>query len=273
MDWTIGSQVVKGIIYMISSDKSPKVYIGQTRNALDIRWNQHTTCGKKLKENENNADKVRRLQNSYLYKAMAYHGIEHFKIAILEEPELAILDAREIFYIKLYNSQAPNGYNLTSGGTEFTHCEESIRRIKERKHELIDQIRNEKLQGLPPKTAYRNNATKGEQIVFNNHPRCKHKTFSSVKYGSFENAKEAALTFYKQLEDADVIYVKPKQGDADLRNRRGFIQTKKGYRVNKVHKGITYDKRFERKDRTLEENKQAAEEYYNKLLRELNINQ
>lgn len=211
-------------------------------------------------------EKIRHIQFSYLYRAMAYYGLHHFKIEILEEVDDDLLNRFEIFYIEALETQAPNGFNLTSGGDSFKHAPETIELMKRRKQEFIDNIRNEKLRGLPAKTAYRNHETKGEQIVFNHHPLCKHKTFSSSTYGSFELAKAAAQEFIQNLEATGTTHIRPKNGDQDLLDKPGLISTPKGYRVNKVSKGITYDKRFERKDRTREENKAAAIIWYNNLL-------
>lgn len=262
-----------GIIYIITNDISPKVYIGQTRQTLEKRWKDHIQCGKSMVKYKDIEGRIKNIQNSYLYRAMAYHGIHHFQIAIVEECSEEDLDINEQHYIDICESLAPNGYNLTSGGTKFTHNEDTIALMKKRKHELIDNIRNEKLQGLPPKVTYRNHITKGEQIVVNNHALCKHKTFSSITYQTYEAAKQAAIIFFQELARTGIPYIKPKKGEADIHDKKGFCSTPKGYRVNKVHKGENYDKRFERLDRTREENKIAALAYYEQLLKLLNINQ
>lgn len=258
-----------GFIYMITCSISPKIYIGQTTKTIQQRWQQHIACGKSMIKNKDNMEKIRRIQFSYLYHAMAYYGIHNFMIEELEEIDDDLLNDVEIQYIAELNTQCPNGFNLSSGGLNFKHSQETIDLMKRRKHEFVDNVRNEKLQGLPAKTAYRNHKTKGEQILFNNHPLCKHKTFSTDKYGTFEKTKEAALQFYQELEQSGIPYVKPKNGDDDLKNKPGFIKTPKGYRVNKVQKGINFDKRFERKDRTDAENKAAALEWYNNLIADL----
>ena len=47
---------------------------------------------------------------------MAKYGIDNFKFEIIEECDKSILSEREKYWIKFYNSVAPNGYNLTTGG-------------------------------------------------------------------------------------------------------------------------------------------------------------
>lgn len=54
--------------------------------------------------------------NSYLHRAMNYHGVDNFNFEVIEEVENSLLNEREIYWISFYNSLVPNGYNLTAGG-------------------------------------------------------------------------------------------------------------------------------------------------------------
>lgn len=101
-----------GWIYKISNNQNDKIYIGQTRIGIQHRWTQHLQAS-----NRNEA------WNSFLHKAMQKYNTENFKIETVEEvccdteEELKILlNEKEIYYISLYNSLSPNGYNLTRGG-------------------------------------------------------------------------------------------------------------------------------------------------------------
>ena len=51
----------------------------------------------------------------YIKRAILKYGKEHFQINLLEEVEESLLDEREIYWIKIYDS-FHNGYNLTEGG-------------------------------------------------------------------------------------------------------------------------------------------------------------
>jgi group I intron endonuclease len=96
-----------GSIYLLTSTKTPKVYVGQTRKTLQERLQEHIYAahGK---------------NKSLIYRAMRKYGETSFQITLLEElPDCTIeqLNAREIYWITQYkaNNRA-FGYNLTEGG-------------------------------------------------------------------------------------------------------------------------------------------------------------
>lgn len=93
-----------GIIYIITNDINNKVYIGQTIQTLKQRWQQH--CRKPFSKAES---------NMLIKRAILKYGKEHFFIKEIEKCSVENLDAREIHYIKLYDS-VNTGYNLTKGG-------------------------------------------------------------------------------------------------------------------------------------------------------------
>lgn len=92
----------KYCIYLHKNKLNNKVYIGQTCQKPEYRWNNgegYKNC-------------------SYFYKAIQKYGWENFEHIILEQ-NLTITEAnkKEEYYIKLYNSIDPqNGYNLSYGG-------------------------------------------------------------------------------------------------------------------------------------------------------------
>lgn len=79
-----------------------KQYVGQTSRTLEQRWREH--CSKSS-------------QCTYLHHAIKKYGKENFKV---EQIDIALdqeeLDYKESQYIKCYNTLAPNGYNLDTGG-------------------------------------------------------------------------------------------------------------------------------------------------------------
>lgn len=93
-----------GIIYKIYNDINDKVYIGQTSVGLQVRWEQHV-------KNSNDIN-----NNAVLYRAIRKYGISVFHIEQIEECQNNLLNEREIYWIKYYNSYK-NGYNSTKGGT------------------------------------------------------------------------------------------------------------------------------------------------------------
>jgi len=99
-----------GRIYIITSNKTPLVYIGITTLTVEIRLAQHKTESK-------------RGSGRMLCQAMREFGQESFKIKELElienigyEGQLELLKQRERHYIERYNSLHPFGLNLTAGG-------------------------------------------------------------------------------------------------------------------------------------------------------------
>ena len=101
----------EGYIYCITNKINSKQYIGQTIRTIEDRYKQH------LRRIKHNYD------NLYLYVAMDKYGKENFwvhqveKIVCKSRDELQKrLNEQEIFYILLFETRQPNGYNMTAGG-------------------------------------------------------------------------------------------------------------------------------------------------------------
>lgn len=95
---------MKGKIYIIKNIINDKVYIGQTIQSIERRFNKHKS-DYKLKK-----------YDTKLTRAFNKYGIENFYVELLEENiEENFLDEKEIFWIKKYDSYN-NGYNSTLGG-------------------------------------------------------------------------------------------------------------------------------------------------------------
>lgn len=98
---------MKGYIYIIRNICNDKVYIGQTSRTIEARWQQHKQAAKR-------GDNY----GIVLYNAMRKYGINNFYISKVEEVNLDQINERQIYWIKFYNSQVPNGYNVRSGGED-----------------------------------------------------------------------------------------------------------------------------------------------------------
>lgn len=206
--------------------------------------------------------------HSHLYRAMAKHGIKNFKIDLVDECSDEELNNCETFWIEMYDSLSPKGYNLMSGGgANGHHAEVTKERISQTKRENVDNFRNPILQGLPPYTAYRDNPKKGGPMIrVNGHPFCPGKNFLVRDYDSLEATKQVVLAFLKDLESKRVIYSRPKIGGDEIAKLPGFCKMKSGYRVNILRDGKNYDRKFHSKNKTDNENKQAALEHYYALM-------
>ena len=98
---------MKGYIYKFTNLINNKIYIGQTRQKLKVRYRQHL-----------------RAKDKYpIHAALQKYGIDNFSFTIVEiieadSKELLIskLNKLEVSYIKEYNSLVPFGYNIEKGG-------------------------------------------------------------------------------------------------------------------------------------------------------------
>lgn len=89
------------VVYMLKNKINGKIYVGETKRALEVRVNEH----------------IKGVIDSCIHRAIAKYGIENFEVAVLEECDsIEELKEREIFWIRELNSKVPNGYNLTDGG-------------------------------------------------------------------------------------------------------------------------------------------------------------
>lgn len=91
-------------IYIIKNTINDKVYIGQAKSSRR-RFLEH--C--QLKDKKRNI--------SVIDQAIEKYGKENFYFEILES-QIKDYNEKEKYYIKLYNSISPNGYNIQEGGEE-----------------------------------------------------------------------------------------------------------------------------------------------------------
>ena len=90
------------IVYKIKNLLTNISYIGQTVQSLEKRWIHHCTPNSGCK---------------YLSNAIQKYGKENFEIKVLAYcNNIEEMNHREQYYIKLFNTLAPNGYNLMTGG-------------------------------------------------------------------------------------------------------------------------------------------------------------
>ena len=102
-----------GVIYLIRSKITGKMYIGQTCRSFNTRWRQH--CNESFNENSKS-------YNHHFHKAIRLYGIDNWDYKILKifscsSKELLKkqLNISEVEYITLYDT-FKNGYNSTLGG-------------------------------------------------------------------------------------------------------------------------------------------------------------
>ena len=115
-----------GFIYKITNTISGKCYIGETKQeSPELRWKEHL-------RNFNNDKGCPALKD-----AIKKYGLDKFKFEVIiicfDEDRFKY----EIEYIKKFNSQVPNGYNILPGGIGGAgfqgkkHTKETIQKIIE----------------------------------------------------------------------------------------------------------------------------------------------
>lgn len=114
-------------IYKITDIINNKIYIGQSSNPQH-RWIAH----------KSHARTGEGIGTSALYDAIRAHGEENFIFEIIGWYE--DYNEKEKYYIKLYNSVVPNGYNLTEGGEEPPHKYGEEHHNSTYSQEVIDNI-------------------------------------------------------------------------------------------------------------------------------------
>jgi group I intron endonuclease len=112
---------MNGKIYKITNTLDQKVYIGRTiQKLVTSRWAVHKSLAK--------------TDEGYLYRAIRKYGLDNFKFEILldnvqTKEELAFFEKK---YISIYDSFNPKfGYNMTSGGENYTLSIEARQKISE----------------------------------------------------------------------------------------------------------------------------------------------
>lgn len=101
-------------IYKITNKINGKIYIGQTINSINLRWQQH------LSKNEN---------CRVLKRAINKYGKENFIIEEIDGANnLSELNYLEKHYILTLDSLSPKGYNLREGGSNGGKCSEDTKK-------------------------------------------------------------------------------------------------------------------------------------------------
>jgi group I intron endonuclease len=101
---TVGSDpIIKKDIYIIKNKINDKVYIGQAKDT-------HSRFISHCKKSSANG-------TSIIDKAIQKYGPENFWYEIIEE-QVQNYNDREKYWISVYNSIIPNGYNIGAGGEE-----------------------------------------------------------------------------------------------------------------------------------------------------------
>lgn len=102
------------VVYKITNKVNGKVYIGQTKRPLIVRWKQHCIPSN---------DKC-----VALHRAIQKYGKENFTVEQIDvASDRDELNKKEIYWIQHYDCLAPKGYNLRVGGGQGEIVSEETR--------------------------------------------------------------------------------------------------------------------------------------------------
>lgn len=266
-------------IYKIACSKTDKLYVGQTTNSLEERFQQHKKAARALSRKIENDEDIEKWGCKLIALAMIEHGIDNFRIDLLEEVTEENSAEKETEYITSLNTIFPNGYNIMrTGGAAATKekkqtISNSLSLLRDKDFDTF-RVHNTLLQDLPKYCIHVQYPEKGETeyqgdegVAVNKHPKCNRKFFSFKKYGGVQQAKDALLVFYNSLESLEekIQFVKKEpELPAGLRKIKG-----KNYFVYKRINGVLYQKYFtvESPEKDAEV-RQEAIDYLNSIVKE-----
>lgn len=242
------------LIYLLTSP-SNKSYVGQTVQTLHNRLTKHKSKAK-LTPNEGCIA---------LNYAIRKYGLNNFEKEIILECDEDELDYYEDYYISEYDTLAPNGYNLMTGGNSNKRMSEKTKekmRLSALKRTSKAYRKSEKTKDFPKflqvvETKY----SKGYRIT--KHPNCPCKSFFD-KNKTMEEKKQEALDFLEKLNLGEVV-VKKKVRELP----EGIQNASYGYRIYwKNSEGKLITKRFGSSKMTKELKLKLAIEHLAKLQEE-----
>ena len=156
-----------GIIYCYTNKINGKKYVGQTINP-EQRYNAH----KSNYQNPNHTE-----YNSLIHKAFRKYGFDNFTYEVLVKgiDDINVLNELETYYIKKFNCQTPNGYNVEAGGK---NCAKP-KTLEHRKKEIWGQAKLTEEEVIELRKAYRDKKSPTE--IYNK------KYKNRLHYNSFLN--------------------------------------------------------------------------------------
>ncbi len=209
-DFNLEDDLNNSQIYLIKNKINGKCYVGQAvcfTGSNNNRWGSLGRWKSHVREALKNNDDHCVLLNNAIRK----YGVDNFEIYTLYKGPDSEIDEREIYYINLFDSIKPNGYNLKTGGSKGKDNEET----KEKKKLSHLGVRREKYnrkykddESLPKYIrAYRLHGEVRSFVInkfpigINEKEYIKDIHFTIPKYGSKEKALEEAIKCLDELKE------------------------------------------------------------------------
>jgi len=112
----VNGNMAQGIIYLIVNKQTGHKYVGQTIIGMNKIWQEHIS-------------EALRMSSSPLHRAMRKYGNHNFMIKEIDECGESLLNEREEYWIKQYNT-FKEGYNTTTGEGKVAFNEETKQKIE-----------------------------------------------------------------------------------------------------------------------------------------------
>jgi len=196
----IGNLEVYGVVYKITNLVNGKVYIGQTINGFDKRYESKGIDIERV-YNYYNGRESRKNENEYinihLLKSIKRYGLNKFNVDKVFDIAFSRneLNIKEQCWISFYNSTDINfGYNRDSGGNNFKRLNETKRKISEyQKGE--SNVNSIKVICLNTKELFISASDAGRKlkIIQTNICRC---CIGTLNYVSSQNGEKLVFCYY-----------------------------------------------------------------------------
>lgn len=136
-------------IYVIHCSGNSKKYIGKAvSHKLNLgKYKRHGSEGR-FRDHISEAFSKKRKQCFALNSAIKKYGIKSFSVERLCICKIEYSNEIESFFIKKYNTIAPNGYNLTTGGDGGFNCIETKKKIAKSVQALQVDSKIKKFEGV-----------------------------------------------------------------------------------------------------------------------------
>ena len=259
----------KHVIYKITNTINGKIYIGQTKQYYGkTKYGIHRRFQKHIYDATKNEGKG----CPYLCNAIRKYGKENFVVELLEKTTEDLIDEKEEYYIKKYNSTNTNiGYNIALGGkgrkVVFV-SEEARYNISKSQNKNKEEKRETSIQ------PYKDKKT-GEIIGYRARRKNKkddHEKYFTSKKNTPEENYELAKQFINDVKDNKHDKYNKYNKINDLPKNISYVYSKSdkqkivGYQVSIMKNGKKLHKSFQSLDKQLDELLQEAIQYKQEIL-------
>jgi len=129
-----------GFIYVSTNTCTEKKYVGQTTRTIEIEWNDILNSARSL-ERKRNGKPTQIIVSRYIFNSILKYDkkVWDLKLIDIAYNKSELNDKEDYYIIDLYNSIAPNGYNLKRGGEGGKHNPITREKIGKAQSEVWDR--------------------------------------------------------------------------------------------------------------------------------------